>query len=96
MTNIREIARLAVVSTATVSRVINDPPYVNEEKRRKVSEIIRQLDYLPNSSATSLKKGMAPIVGILRFRLAAVAIVFVYSALIASAISTHKSSACAA
>ncbi|CAM4364117.1 LacI family DNA-binding transcriptional regulator [Saccharibacillus endophyticus] len=64
MTNIREIARLAGVSTATVSRVINDHPYVNEEKRQKVLEIIRRLDYVPNSSATSLKKGMTRIVGV--------------------------------
>lgn len=64
MTNIREIARLAGVSTATVSRVLNNHPYVNEEKRRKVLELIDRLDYVPNSSATSLKKGMTRIVGV--------------------------------
>ncbi len=64
MTNIQEIAKLAGVSTATVSRVINRHPYVNAEKRRKVLEIIERLDYVPNSSATSLKKGMTRILGV--------------------------------
>lgn len=65
MTNIQEIARLAEVSTATVSRVINNHPYVSEKKRKKVLEIIDQLDYVPNSSATSLKKGMTRIIGMI-------------------------------
>lgn len=56
MTNIQEIARLAGVSTTTVSRVINQHPYVSETKRQKILEIIEHLDYVPNSSAKSLKK----------------------------------------
>ncbi|MMZ43478.1 Catabolite control protein B [compost metagenome] len=65
MANIQEIARLVGVSTVKVSRVINNHPYVNETKRKKVLEIIEQLDYVPNSSATSLKKGMTRIIGMI-------------------------------
>ncbi|MEK3737937.1 LacI family DNA-binding transcriptional regulator [Paenibacillus sp. FSL F4-0122] len=65
MTNIQEIARLAGVSTTTVSRVINQHPYVSETKRQKILEIIEHLDYVPNSSAKSLKKGMTRIIGVL-------------------------------
>lgn len=55
MANIQEIARLAGVSTATVSRVINRHPYVSDLTREKVLNIIEQLDYVPNSNAKSLK-----------------------------------------
>ncbi|UQZ33442.1 LacI family transcriptional regulator [Paenibacillus sp. PK3_47] len=65
MTNIQEIARLAGVSTTTVSRVINQHPYVNEAKRKEILKIIEQLDYVPNSNAKSLKEGMTRIIGVL-------------------------------
>ncbi|RRJ64878.1 LacI family DNA-binding transcriptional regulator [Paenibacillus oralis] len=65
MANIQEIARLAGVSTATVSRVINRHPYVNDLTRERVLKIIEQLDYVPNSNAKSLKKGMTRIIGVI-------------------------------
>lgn len=54
--NIQEIAKLAGVSSATVSRVINKRDYVSEETRKRVQTIIDQLDYVPNLNAVSLKK----------------------------------------
>ncbi|GJM72561.1 hypothetical protein HMSSN036_47770 [Paenibacillus macerans] len=65
MANIQEIARLAGVSTATVSRVINRHPYVSDLTRERVLKIIEQLDYVPNSNAKSLKKGMTRIIGVI-------------------------------
>lgn len=65
MANIKEIARLAGVSTATVSRVINQHPYVSDLTRERVLSIARQLDYVPNSNAKSLKKGATGIIGII-------------------------------
>lgn len=65
MANIQEIARLAGVSTATVSRVINRHPYVSDITRERVLKIIEQLDYVPNSNAKSLKKGMTRIIGVI-------------------------------
>ncbi|KGP77717.1 MULTISPECIES: LacI family DNA-binding transcriptional regulator [Paenibacillus] len=65
MANIQEIARLAGVSTATVSRVINNKKYVNDTTRSKILEIMKQLDYVPNANAISLKKGETHLIGII-------------------------------
>lgn len=51
MPNIKEIAKLAGVSVTTVSRVLNNHPYVAEEKRARVQAVIDELDYSPNRSA---------------------------------------------
>lgn len=56
MPNIQQIARMAGVSTATVSRVLNNYPYVSETTRQKVLMIMEQLDYVPNGNAITLKK----------------------------------------
>lgn len=56
MANIHEIAKLAGVSSATVSRVINNHPYVSEPTRQRVQEVIDRLDYVPNLNAVSLKR----------------------------------------
>ncbi|ASR46196.1 LacI family transcriptional regulator [Paenibacillus kribbensis] len=65
MANIHEIAKLAGVSSATVSRVINNHPYVSEPTRQRVQEVIDRLDYVPNLNAVSLKKGMTKLIGII-------------------------------
>ena len=54
MVGIREIAKLAGVSAATVSRVINGSTGVDAEKRRRVEEVIAQTNYVPNETARSL------------------------------------------
>ena len=51
---LRDIAKQAGVSYQTVSRVINNHPYVAEETRQRVSDIIAELDYHPNKAARSL------------------------------------------
>ncbi|MEW9500920.1 LacI family DNA-binding transcriptional regulator [Jeotgalibacillus marinus] len=55
MPNIEEIAKICKVSKTTVSRVLNNHPYVSEEKRRKISSVIKELDYTPNSLARNLR-----------------------------------------
>lgn len=47
MASIRDVARLAGVSIATVSRVINGYNNVSEETRKKVIDAIRKLNYHP-------------------------------------------------
>lgn len=69
MTNIKDIALAAGVTVTTVSRVLNNHPYVSTEKREAVQAVIRQLNYTPNASAISLKKqktnGIAVIVPVI-------------------------------
>ncbi len=51
---IREIAKLAGVSVATVSRVINTPELTSEEARKKVNAVINEYNYVPNLMAKNL------------------------------------------
>ncbi|AEI41102.1 LacI family DNA-binding transcriptional regulator [Paenibacillus mucilaginosus] len=65
MANIREIAKAAGVSVATVSRVLNGHPYVSAEKRRRVEEAMRRAGYSPNSNAVHLSTGRTGMVGVI-------------------------------
>lgn len=65
MTTIQDIAHLANVSSATVSRVINKNGYVSKSTKEKVKQAIQELDYVPNSQAVSLKKGSTKTLGII-------------------------------
>lgn len=51
---IRELAQMAGVSTATISRVLNNHPNVNEDTREKVLKLIEEKNYVPNFIAQSL------------------------------------------
>lgn len=51
---IREIAKIAGVSTATVSRVINQPDTTSKEVREKVEAVIKECNYVPNQMAKNL------------------------------------------
>ena len=62
---LRDVAREAQVSTATVSRVINGHGNVNEETRARILSIIERLRYVPDSTARSLSTGLTNTVGVL-------------------------------
>ncbi len=62
---IRQIAEVAGVSVNTVSRALNGKPDVNENTRQRVLEIAKELGYVPNRSALSLKKQKTHIVGVI-------------------------------
>ncbi|MCL6631170.1 MAG: LacI family transcriptional regulator [Alicyclobacillus herbarius] len=51
----RDVARLAGVSPSTVSRVLNDNGYVAEDVRKRVHAAIKELNYVPNRLARSLR-----------------------------------------
>lgn len=51
MPTIQDIAKLAGVSSATVSRVMNSSGYVGEETRLKVEKAVKELKYTPNRHA---------------------------------------------
>jgi LacI family transcriptional regulator, galactose operon repressor len=65
MANIYEVAELAGVSLATVSRVINPGAKVSDQTRQKVLDAMRQLGYRPNSIAQSLATRSSNSVGVL-------------------------------
>lgn len=52
--NIKEIAKLVGVSSATVSRVLNNSGYVKAETREKVLQVIKENNYIPSAIARSL------------------------------------------
>lgn len=65
MVTIREVAKRAGVSVATVSRVLNNKGYVHEDTRQAVTLAIKELDYKPNSVARSLFKKTSKTIGFL-------------------------------
>ncbi|MFF7359252.1 substrate-binding domain-containing protein [Streptomyces sp. NPDC008125] len=64
-----DVARVAGVSSQTVSRVSNGFPGVNEETRRQVLAAMKDLGYRPNSAARALKRGEFRTIGVITFTL---------------------------
>ena len=62
---LEEIAQLAGVSRSTVSRVINNHPYVREEIRERVLQVVRENDYQPHLAARSLATRRTRVVGVI-------------------------------
>lgn len=61
---IRDVAKSAGVSIATVSRVLNNSPAVRSATREKVQAVMEDLDYVPNLTARRLSLGRTLTVGI--------------------------------
>lgn len=63
---IEEVAKKANVSKTTISRYINGKfEYMSEETRKRIQEVIEELDYHPNSIARSLKSNKSGLIGAL-------------------------------
>lgn len=60
-----DVARAAGVSYATVSRVLNDEPYVKPETRERVTAALHQMGYVANRQARSLRTGRSGMIGLL-------------------------------
>jgi LacI family transcriptional regulator len=65
MATIKDVARLAGVSVATVSRVFNDSSLVSEPTRTRVRGVASRLNYWPNGAARSLITNRTHAVGVL-------------------------------
>jgi LacI family transcriptional regulator len=65
MTTIKDVAHEAEVSVATVSRVLNNVGYVNEETRKRVEKAISKLNYKPNAVARSLFKKQSKTIALI-------------------------------
>ena len=63
--NIKEVAKTAGVSVATISRVLNHPEQVQPETRNHVLAVMRQLDYQPNWFARGLNIGKTGTIALL-------------------------------
>lgn len=62
---IKDIAGMAGVSYATVSRVLNGERYVKPETYERVMEVCRRTGYTPNAVARQLKQGKSNSIGII-------------------------------
>ena len=65
MATMKDVARLAGVSTSTVSHVINNNRFVSEAVREKVTAAIGKLNYAPSALARSLKLKQTRTIGML-------------------------------
>jgi DNA-binding LacI/PurR family transcriptional regulator len=65
MPTIDEIARLAQVSPATVSKVVNNRPYVSAETRRRIERVIAETGFVPSQRARGLSQRRSYILGLM-------------------------------
>ncbi|MGY4676251.1 substrate-binding domain-containing protein [Pasteurella sp. P03HT] len=65
MATMKDIARIANVSTSTVSHVINNSRFVSDEIRDKVMAVVKELNYTPSALARSLKVKETKTIGLL-------------------------------
>ncbi|TDW70676.1 LacI family DNA-binding transcriptional regulator [Kribbella pratensis] len=64
----RDLARLAGVSQATVSRVLTNNPKVNPETRARVLQVLKDANYTPNALARAMKTGRTDTIGVFMTR----------------------------
>ena len=62
---IKDVAKLAGVSTATVSYAINNTRFVSEETREKVEKAMRELEYYPSALARGLRVRRTRTIGLI-------------------------------
>lgn len=65
MPTISDVAKLAKVSVATVSRFLNDSGYVGKKSREAIEKAIKELDYVPSEVARSLSTKQSDIIGLI-------------------------------
>ncbi|HCN97252.1 MAG TPA: transcriptional regulator RbsR [Leclercia sp.] len=65
MATMKDVARMAGVSTSTVSHVINNDRFVSEAIREKVEAAVKSLNYAPSALARSLKLNQTRTIGML-------------------------------
>src|SRR5207302_11439315 len=63
--DIREIASRAKVSTATVSRTLNNIPTVDPRLARRVWKVVNEVGYYPNKLASGLVSGKSRVFGLI-------------------------------
>ena len=61
---IKDIAEMAGVSKATVSRVMNNSGYVAAETRAKIENLMKEYDYMPSALAVNLSRQETSTIGV--------------------------------
>lgn len=64
MPTLQDVAKKAGVSTATVSKVLSNTPYVSDATKAKVLEAVEALGYRPNLAARALSSGKTHIIAV--------------------------------
>jgi len=62
---LKDIAKVAGVSCATVSRALSNHPDINEETKKRIRKISQEMNYIPNPSARSLKGKNTNMIGLI-------------------------------
>jgi len=62
---IRDVAKAAGVSINTVSRALNNKPDIHKETKERVLKIARELGYIKDATATSLRYGLTKVIGVI-------------------------------
>ncbi len=61
-----QVAKHAKVSSATVSRVFNNPESVSEQLKKKVLKAAQELNYVPNKAASQLRRSGTGVIGVVK------------------------------
>lgn len=65
MARIEDIAKKAKVSVTTVSRALNNHPYVSEKTKKKIYQAMEELNYYPNRMAQQLRAQKTNLIGVI-------------------------------
>jgi len=65
MTTLKQVADRAGVSSATVSKVLSNTPYVSADTRARVLKAVEELGYVPNLAARALARGRTYNIGVI-------------------------------
>lgn len=63
-TSINDVAKKAKVSVTTVSRAINNHPYVSTKTKKRIQKAMRELNYYPNNIAQQLRGQKSKLIGV--------------------------------
>lgn len=69
MATIKDVAKKAGLSVSTVSRYLNNHPYISDDKRERIKKAMDELNYTPSSVATQLRSKKGTMIGILVSRI---------------------------
>ncbi|MCW3055018.1 MAG: transcriptional regulator, LacI family [Chthonomonadales bacterium] len=64
MVKMKDVAERAGVSTMTVSLALSDSPRLSSETRRRVLEVVKELQYSPNARGRALRSGFTNVIGL--------------------------------